>query len=199
LDVRGNGQERVALRDKLGSAMIPAGYMAKKVCRRPEWLKTAGVDDILSLSGCISENFADYIDQWKHNGFWLFDSPDIIRTVARAKSASLVGTSLFYYEVHEMEFDGKTWNAFLPDPSFATNVASPNNKHFEGIDVVTFFAKGAPECSPLSCNSLAEKVPTNSHCLLNSFEQAKSLLEAGKFNNSEPGPCRIFAVYSVDW
>jgi hypothetical protein len=48
--------------------MIPAGYMFKKVVSRPAWLKDADVDDIFSLSVCVSENFTDYISYWKHNG-----------------------------------------------------------------------------------------------------------------------------------
>jgi len=42
-------------------------------------------------------------------------------------------------------------------------------------------------------------VETNLHCLLSSLEQAQQLLENGKFKNKEPGPHRIFAVYSVEW
>ena len=34
-------------------------------------------------------------------------------------------------------------------------------------------------------------------CLLHSLEQARTLLENGTFNNSEPGPYRIFVVYSL--
>ena len=48
-----------------------------------------------------------------------------------------------------------------------------------------------------SCNGLADEVETNSRCLLDSLERAQHLLENGTFNNSEPGPYRIFAVYSV--
>jgi hypothetical protein len=55
--------------------MIPVGYMFKKVMQRPDWLNADGVDDIYSLSGCTSEYFTDYIDYWKHNGYWLFNSP----------------------------------------------------------------------------------------------------------------------------
>lgn len=69
----------------------------------------------------------------------------------------------------------------------------------EGYDVVTFVAQTAPECSPLSCNSLASEIETNSRCLLQSVEQAQELLENGTFDDSEPGPYRIFAVYSVAW
>ena len=65
--------------------------------------------------------------------------------------------------------------------------------------MATFSNKNMPECSPLSCNYLARELPTNSHCLLNSFEDAEKNVTNGTFNNSEPGPYRIFAVYSVNW
>jgi hypothetical protein len=178
--------------------MIPAGYMAKCVSKRPDWLSAPNVDDILSVSGCVSEDFDDYIDYWKHNDFWFFDSPETIVNLAKENSILLQGTSLFYYEIYEMEFDGKSWNSMRPDLS-ASNVMLPHTKQLQGFDVVTFYAKSSPECSPLSCNSLAEELPTNSHCLFDSFDQAKFHLDEGVFNNSEPGPYRIFAVYSVPW
>jgi hypothetical protein len=69
----------------------------------------------------------------------------------------------------------------------------------EGYDVVTFSVGTSAECSPLSCCSLATEVETNEHCLLPSFERAQRLLNEGRFDNTEPGPFRIFAVYSVGW
>lgn len=60
--------------------MLPAWHMAKRVVNRPGWLKANGVEDIYSVSGCISKNFADYIIFWKHNGYWLFDSPEVIES-----------------------------------------------------------------------------------------------------------------------
>jgi len=45
--------------------------------------------------------------------FGFFDSPEIIRDVAKQNSISLEGTSLFYYEAHEMEFDGERWGALV--------------------------------------------------------------------------------------
>ena len=62
--------------------MIPIGYMAKRVHRETAWIKNETVEDIYALSGCISEAFADYVDHWKHNGYWLFDSPAAIRALA---------------------------------------------------------------------------------------------------------------------
>jgi hypothetical protein len=177
--------------------MIPAGYMAKRVCKKPEWLQAAGVIDIYSVSHCISEDFADFIKYWKHNGYWFFDSPEVIRKLARGHSIDLEGSSLFYYEAHELEFDGETWLAYGPEPSFPTNVIVPSSKQLEGFDVVTFYVRTSPECSPLSCNSIAKELPTNAHCLFDSFEEAETHLKNGAFKDCEPGPYRIFAVYSV--
>ena len=180
-------------------AVIAAGYMAKRVAQRPDRLKAGRAVDIYSVSGCISENFTDYIQHWKHNGYWLFDSAEVIRSVAEKDGVQLDGTQLFYYEVYEQEFDGESWQDFEADPSFSTSVVIPETKQLAGFDVVTFYARNSPECSPLSCNSLADELPTNSHCLLDSFEEAKRRIDEGGFTGSEPGPYRILAVYAVDW
>jgi hypothetical protein len=190
--------------------MIPAGYMAKRVYTKPEWARASKkrhvflataphVIDIYSVSNCISEEFADYIGCWKHNGYWFFDSPEIIREVAKQCSSPLDGAFLFYYEIYEKEFDGERWQSFKPEASFKTNVEVAPTKRFEGFDVVTFSGKTSPECSPLSCNNVAEKIRTNSHCLLDCFSEAESAINSGAFKNAEPGPYRIFAVYSVGW
>ena len=124
--------------------MIPAGYLAKRIFKKPDWLSAQQVTEIHSVSGCVSEAFADYVDFWKHNGFWLFDSPEIIKDIAHAHSVDLAGTTLFYYEVYESEFDGTAWRPYGPDPSFITNVLVPIDKHLEGFDVVTFGTKTYP-------------------------------------------------------
>src|ERR1017187_940583 len=121
--------------------MIPVGYMAKRSCGSPDWLKALNVVDIYSVSACISEYFInDYIPLWKHNGYWLFDSPEIIGTVARENSIDLDGCPLFYYEAHEMELAEEGWRPFSPEPSLPTNVIQPSEKRLEGFDVVTCWA-----------------------------------------------------------
>jgi hypothetical protein len=67
-----------------------------------------------------------------------------------------------------------------------------------GFDVVTCSVQTSPGCSLWSCNNFAEKIEVNESCLLRSFEEAKRLVEAGSFANSEPGPFRIIAVYKPD-
>ncbi|OQW33412.1 MAG: hypothetical protein A4E19_03115 [Nitrospira sp. SG-bin1] len=40
---------------------------------------------------------------WKHNGYWFFDSPEVIEQVAREESIDLAGTKIFYYEVYKQD------------------------------------------------------------------------------------------------
>jgi hypothetical protein len=178
--------------------MIPAGYMARFVSKKPDWLRADAVEDIYSVT-CTGEDFADYIQYWKHNGFWLFDSPQLIRSIAQEHSISLEKAHLFYYESYEFEFDEDNWQIFMLDPTISTKVILPSDKHLEGFDIVAFSNGTVPEHSPLSCNSMAEEVATNSHCLFSSFEEAQFNLENGSFKDCEPGPYRIFSVNSVSW
>lgn len=181
----------------MSNIMIPVGYMFKRVVATPTWLE-ANVVDIYSVSGCVSEDFADYINYWKHNGYWFFDSPKVMEVLSSDESIELGGTTLFYYEVYEYEFNEKlgSWVAFEPEKSFITNVQIPNGRHLRGFDVVNFSMHTSPECSPLCCNSLAKTIAVNEHCLFDSFDEAKNAIEHGLFKNSEPGPYRIFAVYT---
>lgn len=179
--------------------MIPVGYLAKGVAQRPDWLNSPEVKDIYSVSNCVSHDFTDYIKFWRHNGYWFFNRPEIIQELARENGVDLRSSTFFYYEVYEYEFDGelKKWIPFEPE-DFPTKVTPPTKKEFHGYDVVTFSAGTNPECSPLSCNYLASEIKTNAHCLVDSFEEAKKALEAGRFDHSEPGPFRVFAVYTID-
>jgi hypothetical protein len=179
--------------------MIGVGYLAKKVVPCPDWLKAPEIKDIYSVSNCVSPDFMDYIDFWRHNGYWLFDNLQIIRELAQENNVDLKDYTFFYYEVYEKQYaeQRKQWLTFQPE-AFPTNVVPPAKKELQGFDVVTFSEGTTPECSPLSCNHLAREIPTNAHCLLTSFEEAKESLESGKFVHCEPGPYRIFAVYTID-
>lgn|SRR5579872_1597165 len=178
--------------------MVPAGYLAKRI-EMPKGFDVPSVRDICSVSGCVNQDFADYIQYWKHNGYWLFDSPEAIRQLASEVSVSLEGTRLFYYEVYEAEFDGNGWTKFESDDSVPANVMQPADKALYGFDVVTFYAGNVPECSPLACNGMARNIPTNEHCLFRTFDEAYHMLSDGVFKDAESGPYRIFAVYSVEW
>lgn len=183
--------------------MIPMGYMAKRVSPPPGFVTPEtpdGLIDVYSVSHCVNDDFVDFVDFWKHNGYCFFDSPDIIADLASSNDLDLKGTRLFYYEAHELEYTGKEWRTFGPWIGWPdVNVIPPSESDLEGFDVVTFRPENSsqPLCSPLSCNNLAAEIPTNLHCLLQSFDEAKDALDHGKFEDGEQGPYRIFAVYSV--
>ena len=179
--------------------MKPLGFLYKNVAPRPDWLWNPQVTDIYSVSGCISEAFVDYVQAWKHNGFWFFDSPQVMVELAAERGISLQASSLFYYEAHEQEFDSATrsWNDFRQDASISVSVVAPSAASLQGYDVTSYSTDTMPECSPLSCNALADQLTVNEHCLFRTFDEAKAALEQGRFDDSEPGPYRIIAVYAV--
>ncbi|MCC5843906.1 MAG: hypothetical protein JJU05_06615 [Verrucomicrobia bacterium] len=173
--------------------------MAKHIALKPDWLKADQVEEILSVSDCTSVDFADWINYWKHNGFWFFDTSDLIVKIAEENKLDLSSVRWFYYEAYEQEFDddlGK-WRAFTPEESFGTTVVPPTEKHLKGFDIVTYSCSANAECSLLSCNHLAEKYKVNRHCLFNTFEEAIKFFEEKAYLGCEPGPLRIFAVYEV--
>jgi len=83
----------------------------------------------------------------------------------------LESVKFFYYEVYEHQWDedDSTWKPFGPEVSFTTHIEVPPQKRLEGYDVVSFWGQTAPECSYLSCNSMAEKIDVNEHCLISTF------------------------------
>ena len=181
--------------------MIELGYMAKRIMARPDWLKAPAVVDIYAVSDCMSDDFCDYISSWKHNGFWFFDSPAVLESVAEEKGVDLAGTVLFYYRSHPQQFDAErgVWEDYGPDPDIQTAVTPPTEAELLGYDVVTYHYQRGPECSPLSCNGIASEIPVNQHCLLDSLDDAVERLDSGIFNDAEPGPLRIIAVHKVPW
>ena len=66
----------------------------------------------IQSAGASPNNFADYVTFWKHNGYWLFDSPAVITDIARENNIDLAETMLFFYEVHELQFNSGVWTPF---------------------------------------------------------------------------------------
>ena len=178
--------------------MRPAGYLYKRIAAAAPAVTVPGAVDVYSVSDCINDDFAAYIDYWRHNGYGLFDSPSIMQELASQHGLSLGGMTLFYYEAYEQQLDRHEQRVSAhADPSFITAVIPPASSRLEGFDVVTVWAGNGPEHSPLSCNDLAAELPVNAHCLFATFDEALRALEDGRFKDGEPGPWRIFAVYTV--
>jgi len=178
--------------------MVSVGYMAKRVPKRSDRFQAPHVVAVFSVSNCNGENFTDYIPYWKDNGYWLFDSPEAIRIVARENSILLAGTSLCYYEAYEKDFDGERWTPWSPEPSFRTDVPAPFGEATGRLRRGEFHGEHVPGVLGTFVQQSSGRLRTNAHCL-DSFDEAETNLSRGAFNQSEPGLYRIFAVYSVDW
>lgn len=181
--------------------MIELGYMAKRIAACPDCLDVPHVRDVYAVANCVSNDFCDDIEVGQHNGFWFFDSPSLIRDIATTNDIDLTDTVLVYYRGYGTQFDAELgkWTAYAAVPGFPTEVLPPHLETFLGYDVVTYSMQNAPECSPLSCNGVAQDVRVNQHCLLDTLRFAMHHLEHGTFNDAEPGPYRIVAVSVVSW
>lgn len=184
--------------------MIPVGYMLKHAEPRPDWIKAPQVREIASVSHCIAKPFAEYIDYWTHNGMWLFDSPQtIFDLMAREGLARPADSRLYYYEAYplELEWNGlalppEGWRPYALNEWAPTEPIAPAAKRLLGYDVVAYL--DMIDCSPLSCNSMADELPVNAYCLFDSFEAAKAAIDDERFKGCEEGKYRIFAVYAVE-
>jgi hypothetical protein len=77
------------------------------------------------------------------------------------------------------------------------DVTEPDDPQLAGYDVVSYSAQTSAECSPLSCNHMANELKVNQWCLFDSFSEAKHCIESGAFKDAEPGPLRIIEVSRV--
>ena len=74
--------------------------------------------------------------------------------------------------------------------------SEPDLSHYEhlGYDIVEYSGYVNYGCSPLSCNGMASRYPTNCFCLLDSLETAyRAALNFG-IEQPEPGPYIIIEV-----
>lgn len=175
--------------------MLPAGYLAKRIWVPPPGFDCPQITEVYSVATCLSEDFGDYSPLFRHNEYGIFDSEAAVRAAAAELRTPLEGTRMLYFEVHPEEWHDE--DGWMPLTRLATEVEPPVARQLEGFDVACASSGAGFECSPLTCNGLARKIETNARGLLPTLERARQLLESGAFRNSEPGPYRIVAVYSV--
>lgn len=154
------------------------GYFPKRTLKRPDWLKARGLEEVCSVSNCISEGPDGWIDQWRHNDMWAYDSPELAWSVV--PEAVRGEFDLYAYHMFPVEFVEGEQRPF-PSPPLYVQPLPPSFERL-GCDAVSRSCGTSFECSPLSCNRMAEHVPTNRHCLVDDAETAfrvASEFEAG--------------------
>ena len=172
--------------------MIDAGYFVKHVAPKPDWLKVAGVREICSVSNCISEAPDGWFDRWVHNEFgWFNRISDALGLVADDRRALF---RLFAYRLHPEVFRPDGRRVALVVPPDVKPDPIPGSFQTLGFDSVCKSTRGVLgfECSPLSCNGLAEEWPVNEFCLFPSLGDA--IAGAVRFAAEQPEPGAYFVV-----
>ncbi len=171
--------------------LVIIGYFPKKAVQRPDWLKAAHVTGIRSVSDCISSGPPDWIQHWTHNEMWVYST--IAAALAAVPEDAQDGYELHAYRMLPIKWDGGTEIAMVFPPLDVEPV--PPDFQSIGFDAVSIMAGGSGfGCSPLSCNSMAEEIETNEHCLLPSQQVAERIALRFSIDEPEPGPYHVAEV-----
>jgi len=171
---------------------VPAlvGYFPKQ-CEVPAGWRTAAatshVTEICSISGCIASSPDGWIDHWLHNDWGFFNAPSDAGRVVPSGSTGFV---IFAYRLLPLQFEGgETKPIGLGDLA-----VEPLPADFQslGFDVVSRSISAFFECSPLSCNYMANEIPVNRHCLIDDLDQAVKVAE--RFSREQPEPGTYFVL-----
>jgi hypothetical protein len=166
---------------------ILIGYIAKRVTPRPSNFELDTVREIASVSNCIAKRPDGWIDLWKHNDWWVYDSPELAREVAR--DLGVGDWPIVAYRVLPIRFEESGERTIEVE-----STAAPMPGYFQrlGWDVASKSYSPDFECSPLSCNRRAVQIPVNALCLIETKEEAVEV--ARLFAREQPEPGAYFVV-----
>ncbi len=167
------------------------GYFPKRTMERPDWLKVAGVEEVCSVSTCISDAPDGWIDQWRHNEMWAYDTPELAWSVVPEATRSEF--DLYAYLMFPAQFADGQQQPFEIPPLHVTPL--PSSFERLGLDVVSRSCGSSFECSPLFCNQMAEHVAVSRHCLVDDVGVAFQLAEEFEAGGCEPGPYYVVEVW----
>lgn len=159
-------------------------------------LKPFGVEEICSATDCISDSPENWINQWKHNEMWVFDSIDKAWSVVPEEQKR--DFEIFAYWVFPEIVEVKKPEVLEPKPfSIPPITPVPMDASFEkiGYDIVTRFAGNKFEHSPLSCNGLAKEIKVNRYCLIDGPDKAFDAAKQFEDKGAEPGPYYVVEVW----
>lgn len=166
------------------------GYFPKRTKSPPNWLIEPKIDQVCSVSECISMGPKDWISLWKHNTFFLFDTTEIAQ--------SIIETNISEYDIYAYkQYPFIYENGKYIEHYIECKTVKPMESNFLllGYDSVSRTYGNAFAHSPLSCCNYAHKLPTNRFCLLNSLSSAKEAAKLFSIDNPEPGPYYVVEVY----
>ena len=170
---------------------ILIGYFPKRTVKRPDWLKSAGVEEVCSVSTCVSVGPDGWIEQWQHNEMWVYDTPELAWSVV--PDSSRQEFDLYAYQLFPVAVDDGRQQPFQIPPLHVQPL--PSSFERLGYDIVSRSYGANFEGSPLSCNHMAEHVPVTRSCLVADVDTAFQLARDFDVGGCEPGPYYIVEVW----
>jgi len=172
------------------------GYFPMKTNKDFGSLKPFGVEEICSVSDCVSDSPEGWIDRWKHNEMWVFDTLELAWSVVPETERK--DFDMFGYYLFPERIPVKEPSSFEQKPFIIPSLrVTPMDDTFEkmGYDIVNRWAGNAFECSPLSCNGMADEIKVNRYCLIDESDKAFEIAKQFEAKGAEPGPYYVIEVW----
>ena len=165
--------------------LSPIGYLAKRTKKCLD--HTLGsVEEICSVSCCLSKAPPGARELWRHNTMSLYASEALALGVIPAEQ-DREAYDFYAYFMPPVAFDDGAPRDLNQDErnalSGATTDVEPVGSDYLllGWDIVTNWVGWADgqafECSPLTCNGLAKEITTNRYGLIDGLERAFALVQ----------------------
>ena len=184
--------------------LVLIGYLPKRFVagNGEDGPELPGVEEIASVSECISTSPPDWVDRWRHNtDTGLFDTPPPAWSVV--PEAERERYRLYAYRLLPVLFHDSGTETEHPLPAL-TAVPIPDGFSCLGYDAVVR-DPGRMEggnhlvpsfgCSPLSCNYMAAEYPVNRYCLVDELDTAIPMARDFATGNCEPGAYCVVEVW----
>lgn len=172
------------------------GFLARQVAVRPEFLAQAPIDDVCSVSEHISPSAPDRLERCAHNSAGFYDTEALAWSVVPADERYTY--TLFAYRAVCIRFGDGNSELWSPADDWPGLPTTPDLSAYApiGYDIVNTSFGGWFDCSPLSCNSIADEQAVNEHCLVGDVEVAMQLGSAfaDEAARVEPGPYHVVEV-----
>jgi hypothetical protein len=176
---------------------ILIGYFPKKTAKPDAWFGETIVEEIGSVSCCISEAPENWIEHWKHNTPWgLFDTEALAWSVLSEERSAY---DMYAYRIFPVIFDGAKISPIVIESAAVENLSEYDFLGYDSVSQEGETILGFSH-SPFSCNHGFDRYPVNRFCLLDDLEAAWRITgeiaqESSKKHTWEPGPYYLCEVY----
>jgi hypothetical protein len=168
---------------------ILIGYFPKRTTVPAGWSIASFVTELCSVSTCLTPAPKNWVEHWRYNDMGFFKTCADALLVLPPQASDF---SLFAYRLLPLRFSKDRTEPF---EIIAEDVESlPAGFASLGFDVVNKTLAPFFECSPLSCNGMAEEVPVNRFCLLATLDEAIAFAQRCAREEPEPGPFYVIEV-----